>query len=239
LVSIPSERIRRFAYLDANGDPERPAARRSQPRPAPVEIPEEESVEAPVDAFAAMPPAAPIGESAPSPAADDGQGPLAHRPGELGDEVESEAPFDLRHSSRFASRVAVLDARYPWLVPAVPMQWASLGLALFALLSLVIHSAIKVASGESPEFSRSVRLAAVYLLFGAAQFVFVPANDFAVAVTLLANPTVVLFLLCRWFGLGRASAVLALAVQLGFLVLGFGTLELVDAILASIGTAGA
>lgn len=238
LVSIPSGRIRRFAYLDASGEPEPAAPRRAvggSPPPPDVDEPQGEGDYL---ADAAIDSAMPLGEGARTAPARAIRGSSA--PHALGVESDGDAepPFDLRHTSRFAARVALLDARYPWLVPAVPMQWASLGLALFALLSLAIQSAIKVAAGESPEFSRSVRLAAVYLLAAGAQFSFVPVNDFAMVVTLLANPAVVLFLHCRWFGLGRIAALLALAVQLGFLVLGFGALELVDALLASIGAPG-
>lgn len=258
IVDIPSARIQRFAFADeaARPRPVRPAGDpESEPAPAPLgegavaggALPAGSAGE-PL-AGAASADASPAGangdaaaggnSAAPSPTARAAARRTVAATEPLGTELPpEELPYDLRHASRFAERLANLDHRYPWLVPALPVQWFSMSLAVFALLSLIIHGAVKIASGESPEFSRSMRLASCYLVACGVQFAFVPANDFAVAVMLLINPALALFLLCRWFGLGRVASMLSFAIQLGFLTLGVLTLELVDAVLGSINTPG-
>lgn len=244
IVDIPSARIQRFAFDDESTRP-RPVRTETGPEAAPAPLGEvttpEPSESSPPDPGAV--PAVPVEPEA-GKAARANPPRIAPRPSVRpvdpvgGDLAPEDVPFDLRHASRFHERLANLDHRYPWLVPAAPLQWFSMSLALFALLSLVIHGAIKIASGETPEFSRSMRLAGCYLLACVVQFAFVPANDFAVAVMLLINPALALFLLCRWFGLGRVASLLSFAIQLGFLTLGVLTLELVDAVLGSINTPG-
>lgn len=129
-----------------------------------------------------------------------------------------------------------LDESHPWLQSAAPMQWLSLGILLTILLSLSVNLSVNVAGAEGASLGRSVGLAMWYLLTTLAQVAAVPVNDFSVALMLLLNPTLALFWLTGLFGLTRASATIAYAVQLGFLVLGYGVLELVTSILGSINT---
>ncbi len=246
IVDIPSARIQRFAFDDETTRP-RPVRREGEAEAAPAPLGEtapaaEVEIAPTVEVATGAPAAELVAEDdrdaippRPRPAARPAAGLVEPIAGELAPE---EVPYDLRHPSRFAERLSNLDHRYPWLVPAVPLQWLSLSLAAFALLSLIIHGAVKIASGEAPEFSRSMRLAICYLAACVVQFAFVPANDFAVAVMLLINPALALFLLCRWFGLGRVASLLSFAIQLGFLTLLALTIELVDAVLGSINTPG-
>ena len=60
-------------------------------------------------------------------------------------------------------------------------------------------------------------------------------HDFSVALMLLGNTATTLFALHALFGLTRWWALVALMVQLGCAVIGFGVLELVDAVLGSVG----
>ena len=65
----------------------------------------------------------------------------------------------------------------------------------------------------------------------------VPVNDLSVVLMILLNSTLSLFGLVGLFGLSRSGAAVALMVQLGFAVLVFGILELVTALLGSVGVA--
>lgn len=149
----------------------------------------------------------------------------------------AQLPHDLRQHSLLRHRIEQLDACYPWLQPAAPMQWISLGFLLLVVASLTTHMSVNVAGAEGASLGRSVGLASWYLVTGLVQLAFVPANDFTVVLMLLANPTLALFWLVGLFGLSRIAAVIAFAVQLGFVALGYGVMELVTAILASIGMA--
>jgi hypothetical protein len=132
------------------------------------------------------------------------------------------------------SRLSSLDEAYPWLQPTAPMQWLSIGLLLAILLSLTVHGSVKVAGSEAATLPRSACLGVWYLFSTFVQVAMVPANSLTVVLMLLANPTVALFLMSSLFGLSRVGAIIALAVQLGFAVIGFGALELVTAVLGSI-----
>jgi hypothetical protein len=153
------------------------------------------------------------------------------------DPAEAEVlPHDLRGRSRLRGRLEALDEAYPWLAPTEPSQWFSLGLLLAVSLSLVVHFSVGIAGAESASLGRSSGLAAWYLLTALLQFAIVPIHDFAVVLMLLSNTTVSLFWLCALFGLSRGGAMVAFLIQLGFGLLGFGVLELVTALLGSIGT---
>lgn len=145
-------------------------------------------------------------------------------------------PHDVRHRSLVKQRLAALDAAYPWLCPTETTQWWSLGALLFSLLSLFIYGSVKIAGTECASFGRSVGLSLVYLGVAAVQFAFVPINDLATFALLFGDTALVLFLVRSAFGLPRLNAVLALAVQVGFLVVAFGVLQLVDSLLRSVGT---
>ncbi len=147
-------------------------------------------------------------------------------------------PADLRGRSRWRERIERLDEIYPWLVPAVPTQWISLGLLVLALGSFVVHLSTRVAGVESTSFPRSVCIAGWFQITAALQVALVPINDFTVVLMLLSNTSLALFWLRTLFGMPRASAVIAFAVQLGFGLVAFGLLELVTALLASVGAAG-
>jgi hypothetical protein len=144
-------------------------------------------------------------------------------------------PVDVRRVSRLRGRIAALDETYPWLVPAAPALWFSVGLLLLVTLGLVVHMSVRVAGAEAPRLGRSVGLGVWFLLTGVLQVALVPVHDLSVALMLLANSTVALFWLRGLFGLPRSGAVIALIVQLGFAVLIYGILELVTATLSSVG----
>lgn len=196
---------------------------------------------------AVTPPAA--AEPAPPVAATEGASPAAEHPakvtwkGPLPDPVDPAAaeqlPHDVRHRSLLRQRLQQLDEAYPWMQPAAPMQWLSLGFLLAILLSLTVHISVNVAGAEGASLGRSIGVGLWYMVTGFVQLAGVPCNDLTVVLMLLANPTLALFWLSGLFGLTRIGATIAFAVQLGFAVLGFGVLELVTAILASVGGAAA
>lgn len=150
-------------------------------------------------------------------------------------EAAEQAPHDRRHVSRWRQRLHRLDEAYPWLQPTAPVQWISIGLLLTILLSLTVHASVNVAGAEGASLGRSIGVAIWYLVTCLLQVAAVPCNDFTVVLMLLANPTLALFWLSGLFGLTRFGATIAFAVQLGLAVLGYGVLELVTAILGSIG----
>lgn len=144
-------------------------------------------------------------------------------------------PVDLRGRSRWRVRLKRLDALYPWLVPAAPTQWCSLLLVLLTLGSLTVHTSTRVAGAESIGMGRCIAMAAWYLATAMAQMAWAPTHDLGIALMLLGNPTLALFGLCSLFGLSRVGALMAFVVQLGCAVVGYGVLELVTAVLASVG----
>lgn len=150
----------------------------------------------------------------------------------------AEPPHDLRRS-RLRHRLEALDERYPWLAPAAPSQWLSLGLLLGISLVLTVHVSARVAGSENPSLGRSSAMGVWYLLTTFLQIAAVPVNDLTVVLMLLGNTTLALFWLRGLFGLARVGALIAFAVQLGFFVLGYGALELIDALLGSIVAPGA
>jgi hypothetical protein len=159
--------------------------------------------------------------------------------GPLPDPVDPAAaealPHDVRGRSRLRTRLEALDERYPWLVPSQPSQWISMSLLLVILASFTVHHSVRIAGAEGASFSRAVMVAGWYLFSFALQLAAVPWNDFAIVLMLLANPTLALFLLSSLFGMTRLGASIAFAIQLGVGVLVFGVLELVTAVLGSIG----
>jgi hypothetical protein len=137
-----------------------------------------------------------------------------------------------RHSL-FHDRLAWLGRAHPWLLPTAFAQGLSLALVLAILASLGIWFSVRVAGAESPTFTRSFGLAVWYLVTALLQLAIVPPGDLSLAVVLLANPAMALFWLTTLFGLSRPNAVVALAVQVGFAVLGGGVAALVTAVLAA------
>ncbi len=144
------------------------------------------------------------------------------------------APVDLRQRTLLQARLEVVDARYPWLHPTLPVQWASYGLLLWIACAFAVRASAGICGAEAAPMGRSAGIAAWYLATVAAQVAYVPDEDFAKTVVLLANPAVALFLLRRAYGLTRVGATLAFAVQLGFAVVAFGALELVTSALGAV-----
>jgi hypothetical protein len=151
---------------------------------------------------------------------------------------DAPVPHDLRRS-RLRGRLELLDQAYPWLVPTEPIQWISIGLLLFAFLSLTVHVSTSVVGAEVNAAGRCMALAAWYLLTTLLQVALVPAVQLATCIMLIANPALALFWLRNLFGLTRGASVIAYAVQLGFVLLGYGVLELVTSLLGSIGASHA
>ncbi len=156
-------------------------------------------------------------------------------PAPLDTESPDAVPVDLRHASLWRLRLQSIDEVYPWLSPTSPHQWVSLGLLLLVAGSLVVHLSVRVAGTEAASFARSLGISAWYLVTGVAQMATVPCNDFTVVLMLLVNPTIALFWMREFFGMPRIGALIAFAVQVGFVALGFGVLHLIDAVLGSIG----
>jgi hypothetical protein len=149
---------------------------------------------------------------------------------------DDELPHDVRGRSLLRARLQVIDDAYPWLVPTAPAQWISIGLLLSVSLCLVIHVSTGVSGADGVALGRSMALAAWYLITCFVQVALVPPGQLSTGVMLLANPALALFWLCTLFGLTRGGAILAFAMQLGFVVLAYGTLELVTSILGTVGT---
>jgi hypothetical protein len=154
-----------------------------------------------------------------------------------GADVDPESvPHDLRHRTLLESRLEALDEAYPWLCPTAPVQWGSLGFLLFTLMTLVVHVGTKVCGAEFPSLGRCMLITLWYLVSGVVQVAFVPVLHVTTVAMLIGNSAMALFCLCSLFGMTRGAAVLAFAVQLGFVLLGYGVLQLVDALLKSVGS---
>lgn len=213
----------------------------TEPAPAPTEPVRPESTPAApaVEARTAAPaaPVAPAPVTAAPPARPTPAPPRTVRaplPAPVAQGDEAAAPHDLRHQSRFRARLQAIDAAFPWLVPGEPTQWVSLSLLLFAFLSFVVHTSVTVVGADAPAFSRSMGIALWYLLTGLLQMAMVPSVHVATFSMLIGNTAMALFWLRNLFGVSRGGAMVALAVQLGFAVLGYGVLELVTSLMASI-----
>ena len=146
-------------------------------------------------------------------------------------------PVDLRHRFLLQPRIEAFDRAYPWLAPAAPPQWVSLGLLLLVGSGLLVHLSVNIAGADRPQLGRSVGLGLWYLATALGQVALVPVNDLSVTVMVLLNGAVSLFLLRQLFGLQRAQAFVAQVMQLGLAALTFAGLELVNSLLGSIGLA--
>lgn len=150
-------------------------------------------------------------------------------------EASRQLPFDQRITPRWRQRLQLLDEAYPWLVPAAPLQWVSIGLLLAVGLSLIVQLSATVAGGEGARLSRSTGVGLWYLVSGVAQFALAPVNHLSSVLMLLGNTSLALFCLCSLFGLTRAAALVALSVQIGCVMIAYGALELITSLLASTG----
>lgn len=157
-----------------------------------------------------------------------------------GADIDPESvPHDLRHRSLLRSRIEALDEAYPWLAPTAPVQWISLCFLLFTVMSLIVHIGTKVCGAETLSLGRCMLITLWYMLSGFLQVAMVPVLHVTTVVMLIGNTAIALFLLRGLFGMTRGAAVLAFAVQLGFVLLGYGILQLVDALLKSVGSSAA
>ena len=144
-------------------------------------------------------------------------------------------PVDQRHELHLMPRIEALDRAYPWLAPAAPPQWVSLGLLLLVGSGLLVHLSVRIAGADRPRLGRSVGLGLYYLGTTLAQVALVPVNDLSISVMVLLNGTLSLFFLRKLFGLTRGQAVVAQVMQLGFGAGVFAMLELVTSLLGTIG----
>lgn len=156
-------------------------------------------------------------------------------PDPIDPEAAVELPHDERRQTRLRARIEALDRAYPWLEPTAPPQWISLGLLLAIASTLVVHLSVRFAGAEASGLGRCFGLTAWYMLTGFLQLAMVPVNDLSVTLMLLANTTMALFWVGALFALPRINALIAFAIQLGFVALGYGVLELVNALLGSVG----
>jgi len=245
VLKIPAAQVRscRFklgvdpATVGAGDEPETPAAAEGStsdvPEAGAADVPAAPDLAAkPQQPDAAVAPAAP----APAPAGETARitwkGPIQAPvvPGS----TES-VPVDQRGRSHWQRRIGALDRAYPWLAPAAPSQWLSLGLLLLVGSGLAVHMSVRVVGGEAVQLSRSTGLGVWYMVTGLLQVGMVPVSDLSVVLMMLGNASLSLFALCTLFGLPRLNAALALTLQLGVGLLVFGILELVTALLGSVG----
>jgi len=115
------------------------------------------------------------------------------------------------------------------------MQWISLSVMLFALLSLAVHFAARLAAAENRTFSRATGIGLWMLLTGIGQLAVLPTSNTALGAAIAGNTIVVIVLFGVVYGLSFAGSLLGtivLAVETG---IGFAVLQLVDATLRSIG----
>lgn len=143
-------------------------------------------------------------------------------------------PAPLR-GSLFGRRLQALDRRYPWLSPAEPLQWISLGIALFVFASFMLHFATRLAGTDVTGFGRSVGLAVLLLLTAMAQVALVPMTGPGLFGMLLFNTVAWVAMLRFTFELSVPAASIAFVLVLVFIGVGFGILEAVDAMLLSMG----
>lgn len=132
-------------------------------------------------------------------------------------------------------RISDLNHRYPWLAPEEPVQWVSLLATLFALAALGIHLAGRLAGAEGVAFGRSVFLSGFLLGSALLQAACVPAAGMFLSGTAFGTGVAGLILFRLLFRIGYSSALVALAIVLVEAGVGFLVLELVDAVLRSIG----
>lgn len=134
-------------------------------------------------------------------------------------------------------RLEALDRAYPWLAPEEPVQWFSLGITLFALLSLCVHASARIALSENLVFGRSCWLAAWILVSTIVEVAILPSAT-PVLVTAVLLDVGISWALFRWlFGLGPGTGLLAIGVLGMFAGAGFCILQVVDMLLLSMGTA--
>ena len=229
VLALPTAEVESCRFTAAPEDP--PADPAGEPPPVEPAAASQEPVPQ-----ALAPAATPAGEVAPAappaqPAA--ARAPAGQQPADVAAAPDA-APSDLRRGSRLRQRLDAIDAVYPWLVPEAPTQWISVALLVFLGLSSIVHLSVHVLGAEGASFGRSMALALWYELTGFLQLAMVPSVHVATFSMLIGNTALALFWLRSLFAISRGGAVVALAVQLGFAVLGYGVLELVTSLLASI-----
>ncbi|HET6195108.1 MAG TPA: hypothetical protein VFE12_05125 [Acetobacteraceae bacterium] len=172
-----------------------------------------------------------------------------HRPGDDGKAAKgsgeqasaAQDPQPSPHASHAAGRsiamqrLSDLHHRYPWLAPEEPLQWISLVTMLFALASIGIHAAARIAGSDLAHFGRAVGLAAGLLVTGVLQLAIVSGGP-AVWVGVMAINAITWLLLLRFvFDLTLGGAFVALFATLAEGGVLFLLIELADKIMRSIG----
>lgn len=230
-LAVEAARIRscRFRPLEPAGEPAEGESADGAAALAPQEPAAGSTASAPADPAELAVPAA--GSAAPGKPRITWRGPLQDP---VDPEAAAQLPHDLR-TSRLRGRLEALDQAYPWLAPTAPAQWFSLGLILMIGATLVVQLSVRVAGAEIPSLGRCFGVAAWYLLTTFLQVAGVAVSDLTVVLMLLANTSLALFWLVALFELPRLNALVAFAIQLGFVGLGWGVLELITAVLGSIG----
>ncbi len=137
--------------------------------------------------------------------------------------------------SPWQRRAMALDRRYPWLFPAQPLQWISLSVMLFALLSLASHWSARLVAGEAVGFGRALGYALLLLVAGATQAALLPDSRAAGLGAAVGSGLLVLLGNKLCFRLSVVRSLGASMLLSAFALLGYGVLHLVDATLRSIG----
>lgn len=136
---------------------------------------------------------------------------------------------------RLTARLEALDQRYPWLAPADPLQWVSLGVTLLALVSLGIHLGVKLVTVDPPSFGRSLLLSLLFGLAAVVQAATLPQNDSAAVFALAVNGILAVLGIKAVHRVPMLAAFGATLLFAVFGSVGFGVIELIDTMLRSVG----
>jgi hypothetical protein len=132
-------------------------------------------------------------------------------------------------------RLNDLHHRYPWLAPEEPLQWISLVTMLFALASIGIHAAARIAGSDLAQFGRAVGLAAGLLVTAVLELAIVSGSGVVWVGVMAVNAVTWLLLLRFVFDLTIGGAFVALFATLAEGGVLFLLIELADKIMRSIG----
>lgn len=132
-------------------------------------------------------------------------------------------------------RLEQMDRMYPWLAPSDKIQGISLGVLLLALLALALHLSVKLVATDPPSFARSMGLSSLLLVLVAAEAALVPDGPQAVPLALGVNALLAALGVKAFHRVSLLSACAALLMFAVQVLLGYGVLELIDAMLRSVG----
>lgn len=166
--------------------------------------------------------------------------PLSGRVGSVGDRdgAAGASPPRLRDGRGIRlwdQRMEAVDVRFPWLFPAEPLQWISLSVLLFALLSLGVHAGVRIVAMEPVAFGRATAIGLWLLISGLVQVAWVPGATPAVVGSLVANSLLSLYLFKVAYGLSLGAGFLAWLLLAGQAAVAYGALVLTDTMFRSIG----